>query len=59
MLYTVKITETLSKKVTLEADNEEDAYESVRTLYYDCEIILSSENYDDTTFEILEVKNDN
>ena len=59
MLYTVKITETLSKKVTLDADNEEDAYESVRTLYYDCEIVLSSENYDNTTFEIMEVKNDN
>ena len=59
MLYTVKITETLSKKVTLDADNEEDAYESVRTLYYDCEIVLSSENYDNTTFESMEVKNDN
>jgi hypothetical protein len=59
MLYTVKITETLSKKVTLEADNEEDAYESARTLYYDEVIVLSSENYEDTTFEILEVKNDN
>ena len=59
MLYTVKIIETLSEDITIEAENETDALYEVETQYYKGQIILYPGNYDTTTFEITEVKNDN
>ena len=50
--YAYEITETLSKVIVLEADNEDDAYREVSRRYRDGEIILYSDDFVDS--EILE-----
>jgi hypothetical protein len=48
--YDVKITETLEKTVTVQAENRDAAEEQVRTAYYNSEYILDSENFTGVAF---------
>ena len=48
--YDVKITETLEKTVTVQAENRDAAEEQVRTAYYNSEYILDSENFTGVVF---------
>ena len=43
--YDVKITETLEKTVTVEAESRDAAEEQVKTAYYNSEYILDAENF--------------
>lgn len=48
--YDVKITETLEKTVTVEAESREAAEEQVKVAYYNSEHILDSENFTGVDF---------
>ena len=51
-VYQVEITETLQKIIEVEADNEQDAIEQVKSDYYACDIILDDTAYIDTEITI-------
>ena len=48
--YDVKITETLEKTVTVQAENRDAAEEQVKTAYYNSEHILEAENFTGVVF---------
>ena len=48
--YDVKITETLEKTVTVEAESREAAEEQVKVAYYNSEYILDAENFTGVDF---------
>ena len=48
--YDVKITETLEKTVTVQAENRDAAEEQVKTAYYNSEHILDAENFTGVVF---------
>ena len=52
--YDVKITETLEKTVTVQAESHDAAEEQVRAAYYNSEYILDSENFTGVTFGTTE-----
>jgi hypothetical protein len=43
--YKIRITETLSRCVDVEALNEEDAINKVHDMYNDCEIVLGADDF--------------
>ncbi|EID70784.1 DpnD/PcfM family protein [Streptococcus pseudopneumoniae] len=52
--YTVEITETLSRLVSIEAENPDEAERLVREKYKSCEIVLDSDdfqNYDTSIYD--------
>ena len=51
--YDVKITETLEKTVTVQAENRDAAEEQVKTAYYNSEHILDAENFTGVAFGTL------
>lgn len=51
--YTIEITETLQKQVTVKANSREEAIQKVKEQYYDCSIILDLNNYIDTEFQYI------
>ena len=53
--YDVKITETLEKTVTVQAESHDAAEEQVRAAYYNSEYILDSENFTGVAFGTTEV----
>lgn len=59
MKYKVKISETLTNTVTIEAKSREDAIYKAREQYFDCEIILMSDDHEETIFEVEEIKDEN
>ena len=52
-LYRVKITETLTMTVEVEADNESDAEQKVNDQWRKSEYILDYNNFSDVTFEVI------
>lgn len=54
MKYQVEVRETLSKVVDIEASSEDEAIQLVKEQYQNEEIILDSENYIETEYEIYE-----
>lgn len=52
--YAIEITETLSRIEYVEADNEDEALDAVREMYFNEEIVLDSYDYIDTDFNIYE-----
>ena len=50
--YKVEITETLSRIIDIEAENEKDAVSKIKDLYRKEEIVLDSNDYLDTKIEI-------
>ena len=54
MTYEIKVLETLSRVVEIDAKDEESALEKIREMYSNEEIVLSADDFDyDTTFTIL------
>jgi hypothetical protein len=54
MIYKVKITEYLSRIIEVEVDDncDEDAImDDIKSDYYNCNIILNAEDFDDVEFE--------
>lgn len=54
MIYKVLIEETLCKIIEIEASSENEAIERVEKKYYDEEIVLSSENFNDVEIDIYQ-----
>lgn len=52
MRYNVTIQETLAKVVQIEANSTVDAESAVRQLYCDCNIILSGDDYKETSINV-------
>lgn len=55
--FTVEITETLRKSVTVEAYDERDAYNKVREAWKKCEYVLDAEDFFEAGFEVIGVSN--
>jgi hypothetical protein len=53
MIHTVRITETLSRDIEVEATDERDALERVREQYDAEEIVLGDADFCDRTFETV------
>lgn len=53
MKYKVEITETLQRTVEVEAKDEGKAYQIVKDMYRNEEIVLSADDYIDTKIEVL------
>ncbi|QHI73073.1 DpnD/PcfM family protein [Aminipila terrae] len=51
--YKVRITETLSRTVTVKAESSEDAYKIVKQKYDKSVIILDSGDYVETEIDVL------
>ncbi len=56
--FTVEITETLQRQVEVEAEDAFEAEDIVRGMYRNEEIVLDSDDYFDTEFEVLDEEND-
>lgn len=52
MTYLVKITETLEKVISIEAENEEAAIEAAEQQYYHGEVKLGAADFKEAEFEI-------
>lgn len=51
--YSVSVMETLERIIEIDAENENDAYEKVRWMYKNAEIILDCNDYMDYEVEVL------
>ena len=52
-IYTVEITETLQKQVTVEAKSSDEAFDMVEQGYYNSDNILDSDNFVGAHFEVI------
>lgn len=59
MKYNVKIFEILSNTIAVEANSSEEAIELAKKKYLNCDIILMSDNLEQTEFIVEETKNEN
>lgn len=55
--YTIEITETLQKRVSVLADSKDQAYKKVKEMYQNEDIILDSSHYVSTDFKAVESQN--
>lgn len=53
MKYLVRITETSSRTVIVEADNMQDAERKVNNAYYDEKIVLDYDDFDEYKIETI------
>ena len=51
--FTVEITETLRKSVTVEAYDERDAYNKVREAWKKCEYVLDADDFLEAGFQVM------
>lgn len=51
--HRIRITETSSRIVTIDAGSEHDAIEAVQQQYADEKIVLGEADYDDVNFEVV------
>ncbi|WP_195295808.1 DpnD/PcfM family protein [Faecalitalea cylindroides] len=51
--YSVEITETLQRQVTVIAQTRDEAEQKVREKYQNEEIVLSNQDYIDTDFHVI------
>ena len=51
MKYSVIVTETLTQRVNIEAESEEEALELAEEMYYNSDIILDCDDFVSATFE--------
>ena len=52
--YKVKIIERLSTVVTVHAENADDAEDRVRSMYRNSDVVLTSDDYVDTDFSVID-----
>ena len=55
MEYIVQITELLSHRIAIEADSAEEAKQKIMNDYYNCDIVLTADDYVDGSvqFEVI------
>ena len=51
--YTIEITETLQKQISVEANSYEEAERKVKEQYRNNDIILDSDDYIDTNYQCI------
>lgn len=54
--YKIKISESLSTLIDIEAKTEQEAMNKAKQIYNNGEIVLENENLEDTNFEIIEIQ---
>lgn len=54
--FKIVITETSSKVVEVQANNENEALETVKEMYENCEVVLDWNDFDETDYTIIEAK---
>lgn len=52
--YTVEITETLQKQITIDASSKVEAYIMAKLMYKNSEIVLDAENHVDTKIDVYD-----
>ncbi len=52
--FTLELTETLSRTISIEASSPEEAYDIARQKYHNEEIVLDSSDYVDTEIKVKE-----
>ena len=52
--YTIEITETLQKQITVEAPSKLEAYITAKLMYRNSEVVLDANDHVDTKFEVYE-----
>jgi len=50
--HKIKVTETSSRIITVDAESENDAIEVAQTMYTSEKIVLDASDYDDVEFEV-------
>lgn len=55
-IYKIEITETLQKQIEIEANSKEEAERIAKQKYQNEEIVLSSDDYVDTSISVIEQK---
>ena len=55
MKFKIKITETLKAEVVIDALDKYEALEKAEQMYDNCEILLMSDDFDDVSFAIEEM----
>ena len=50
--YRIVVTEVLSRIVETEAENEDEAAETVRQMYRNCELVLDASDYIETEISV-------
>ncbi|WP_182405963.1 DpnD/PcfM family protein [Psychrobacter sp. GP33] len=53
-IFYIEITETLSRVIKVNANDEQSALLNVQALYQNKEVVLGSEDYQSTEFEVVE-----
>ena len=56
MKYLVEISETLQRRVEVEANNPMDAIQKIKDKYYNDEIVLNADDYVDESVSFFVVK---
>lgn len=54
MEYIVEITEILQKRIIVVADDKEKAKEMAEDIWFNCDEVLTAEDFKEVTFEIIE-----
>jgi hypothetical protein len=53
-IFEFEITETLQRKIAVESDNEEEAFDKVKSMYRCGEIVLDSDDFVDNEIIFVE-----
>lgn len=56
MKYKIEITETLQRQIEIEANSKEEAEKIAKQKYQNEEIVLSSDDYVNTSISVIEQK---
>ncbi len=56
--YRIEVTEVLSRVVEIMADNDDDAIQTVKAMYRNCDIVLGASDYDLTEFSVKDEKSE-
>lgn len=55
-IYKIEVTETLQRQIDIEANSKEEAERIAKQKYQNEEIVLSSDDYVDTSISVIEQK---
>ena len=56
--YRIEVAEVLSRIVEVVADNDEEAMQMVKTMYWNCDIVLDASDYVLTEFCVKDEKSE-
>lgn len=56
--YRIEVAEVLSRLVEIVADNDDEAMQTVKTMYHNCDIVLDASDYVLTEFSVKDEKSE-